>query len=64
MSFDGSLFPCPLCEGKCFPVNGNDIDPRAQLEWIKCLNCGELWSPMYVRAFWAGYAKREKEINE
>jgi len=62
MSFDGSLFPCPVCGKNCYPVD-DAYDERAALDWVRCGSCKEIWSPMYIRAFWAGYAKKEKEIN-
>jgi len=53
---------CPKCKGSCSPVH-EAHDPRDVYTWVKCKDCGEVWAPVYVRAFWAGYAKKEKEID-
>jgi len=55
-----NYFLCPICKGKCDPVY-EAHDPRDVFTWVKCSECKEVWSPVYIRAFWAGYAKRENE---
>jgi len=58
--FDGSLFPCPACSGNCYPDSDNNLK---FINLMKCSKCNEEWSPLYIRGFMAGYAKREKEIK-
>ena len=55
--FNGSLFPCPVCEANCYPEKDTDF-----LTELKCSKCNEKWAVLYIRGFWAGYAKKEKEI--
>ena len=52
--FDGSLFPCPLCESNCYPIDDSNI-----ITSLKCSKCNEEWAALYIRGFWAGYVKRE-----
>lgn len=52
-------FICPLCESKTKNAYENNTAT------LKCQNsnCANIWSAEYIRGFWAGYAKRGKELN-
>ncbi len=60
--FDGSLFPCPACGGNCYPPHASSTFDA--ITTLRCSKCNEDWNPLYIRGFMAGYAKKEKEINE
>ena len=56
----GVIFPCPACRGNCY---AKETTPAGFIVTVVCGECNNSWLPVYVKGFWAGYAKKEKEIN-